>query len=141
MTWKILTVLGLSSFEIYVAIAAAVGFGFGAWTTLFCTLTGGILGVFVSYFLGTKISEWINNTFRKNKEPKPKTGLLFRIWNKYGEIGLSTLGTFFFGAPAVLAIAVGFNANTRKMLPFILAAVVVRCFTFTFLGDWIKGLV
>jgi membrane protein YqaA with SNARE-associated domain len=140
MILKILTVIGLSSFEIYVALAAALGFGFSVWTTLLCTLTGGILGALVSYFLGSEITKWINKTIRKNKEPKPKTGMLFRIWDKYGEMGLSTLGTFFFGAPATMGLAVGFNANTKRMLPIILVVVVLRCFTFTFLGDWIKGL-
>jgi membrane protein YqaA with SNARE-associated domain len=140
MIWKILSVIGLSSFEIYVALAAAAGFGFSLWVTLGCVLAGGIAGVFVAYFLGTKITYWVDTYIRKNKEPKPKTGMLYRIWNKYGEIGLSTLGTFFFGAPATIGIAVGFNANTKKMLPIILLVVVIRCFTFTFLGDWIERL-
>ena len=141
MIWKILSVIGLSSFEIYVALALAAGVGLTLWQTLICTMIGGVVGAFISLFLGQKIENWINTYLRKNKEPKPKKGLLFRIWNKYGEWGLSILGTMFFGAPATIGIAVGFNANIKRMFPVIVIIVVVRCFTFTFLGDWLERLI
>jgi len=99
------------------------------------------VGAFISLFLGQKIENWINTYLRKNKEPKLKKGLLFRIWNKYGEWGLSILGTLFFGAPATIGIAVGFNANINRMFPIIVIVVVIRCFTFTYLGDWIESLI
>jgi membrane protein YqaA with SNARE-associated domain len=140
MILKILTVIGLASFEIYAAIVTANIFKFDRWLILLLTLIGGIAGTFIAYFLGEKIEHFINEKFRKNKEPKPKKGMLFSIWNKYGVTGVGTIGTFLFGAPAAFGIGVGFNANLKKMLPLCLATVVIRCFIFTFLGDWIRGL-
>lgn len=140
MILKILTVIGLATFEIYVAIATGLGFGFNKWSILGCTLAGGIAGVFIAVFLGEKIEHFINTKIKKNRPAKPKTGLIYKIWDKYGMYGLGLLGTFFLGAPAAIGVGVGLNANLKKLIPLCLIAVVARCFAFTFLGDWIKGL-
>jgi membrane protein YqaA with SNARE-associated domain len=140
MILKILTVIALATFEIYVAIATGLGFGFDKWTILLCTLAGGIAGVFIAVFLGQKIEHFITKTFKKNKEPKPKTGIIYKIWDKYGLYGLGLIGTFFLGAPAAIGVGVGFNADLKKLMPLCLIAVVARCFAFTFLGNLIKGL-
>ncbi len=140
MILKILTVTAMASFEIYAALAAAHAFGLGTWVILACTLTGGIAGVFIAAFLGERIEKFITKTFRKNKAPKPKTGLIYKIWDKYGLYGLGIIGTFLLGAPAAIGVGVGFNANMKKLVPICLITVVVRCFTFTFFSDYIKGL-
>ncbi len=140
MILKILTVIFLSTFEIYVALATAHGFQLDAWVILICTLIGGIAGVFIAAFLGQKIEKFIAEKFRKNKTPKPKTGMIYTIWNKYGIYGLGLIGTFLFGGPIAIGVGVGFNADMKKLMPLCLIAVVVRCFAFTFFSDFIKGL-
>lgn len=140
MIYKILVVTAMASFEIYAALGAAHAFGLDTWVILACTLTGGIAGVFIAAFLGERIEKFITKKFRKNKTPKPKTGLIYKIWDKYGLYGIGTIGTFLLGAPAAIAVAVGFNANMKKLLPICLITVVVRCFAFTFFSDYIKGL-
>lgn len=140
MILKILTVTAMATFEIYAAIGAGYAFGMDRWVILFCVLTGGIAGVFIAAFLGKKIEDFINRKFRKNKTPKLKTGLIYKIWDKYGLYGLGIIGTFFLGAPAAIGVGVGFNADMKKLVPLCLVTVVVRCFAFTFFGDYIKGL-
>lgn len=140
MIIKILTVIALATFEIYVAIGTGLGFSLSTWTILFCTLTGGIAGVFIAAFLGSKIEVFINKNFRKNRAPKPKKGMIYKIWGKYGLYGLGLIGTFFLGAPAAIGVGVGFNADMKKLVPLCLIAVVVRCFAFTFFGGYIHGL-
>jgi hypothetical protein len=140
MLFKIITVIGISSFEIYAALGTAHLFGFDTWLILVCTLVGGIAGVFIAAFLGKQIEQLITKYIRKNKQPKPKTGLIYTIWNKYGLIGIGSIGTFLLGAPAAIAVAVGFNADMKKLLPICLVTVVIRCIAFTFFSDFIKGL-
>ena len=140
MILEILTVTAMASFEIYAALTAAHVFGLDTWVILACTLTGGIAGVFIAAFLGERIEKFITKTFRKNKAPKPKTGLIYKIWDKYGLYGLGIIGTFLLGAPAAIGVGVGFNANMKKLVPICLVTVVVRCFVFTFFSDYIKGL-
>jgi len=130
----------MASFEIYAALVAAHGFGLSTPVILACTLTGGILGVFIAAFLGERIERYINKTFRKNKLPKPKTGLIYKIWGKYGLYGLGIIGTFLLGAPAAIGVGVGFNADMKKLVKLCLVTVVIRCFAFTFFSDFIKGL-
>ncbi len=140
MFFKLLTVSAISSFEIYAAIATGIALGLNSRTILICTLIGGVVGVFVAAFLGQKIKEFTQKYFRKNKTPKPKTGLIYKIWEKYGAIGLGSLGTLFFGAPIAIGVGVGFGVSPKKIVPLCLIMVVVRCFAFTFLGDYLKGL-
>ncbi len=140
MIFKIITVIAISSFEIYAALGTAHAFGFETWLILVCTLVGGIAGVFISAFLGEKIEKFISKYIRKNKTPKPKTGLIYKIWDKYGLLGIGSIGTFLLGAPAAIAVGVGFNANMKKLIPICLITVVIRCIAFTYFSDVIKGL-
>ena len=103
---RILTVAGLASFEIYAAIPAGFAFGLSPWTIAFASITGGLAGVFVAAFLGDKIRQVIAR-YKKKKEIKSKTSLVYRIWNKYGIIGLGFFGTMTVGAPASIAVGIG----------------------------------
>ena len=55
MILKILTVAGLATFEIYAAIPAGFVLGLSPWTIFFSSVIGGLIGVFVTAFLGNKI--------------------------------------------------------------------------------------
>mgnify|MGYP000612948209 FL=1 len=50
MIFKILTVAGLATFEIYAAIPAGFAFGLSPWVIFFASVTGGLVGVFVAFF-------------------------------------------------------------------------------------------
>lgn len=129
---ELLTVAALASFEIYAAIPAGFAFGLSPWLVFLSSVTGGLAGVFIVAFLGDRI----RRLFGKNKkeESKPKTGLVYRIWNKYGIIGLGLLGTITVGAPASLAVGLGFKAPLQKMVLWCCVGVLTRCVVFTLIG-------
>jgi hypothetical protein len=52
MFYKILTVAGLASFEIYAAIPAGFALGLSPWIIFWASLAGGVAGVFAAAFLG-----------------------------------------------------------------------------------------
>jgi membrane protein YqaA with SNARE-associated domain len=133
MILEILTVAGLASFEIYAAIPAGFAFQLPAWIIFLASLKGGLAGVFVTAFLGDRIKK----LFRKKKaveEKKPKTGLAHRLWEKYGIIGLGFIGTMTVGAPASIAVGMGFNAPLKKLLTWCCIGVLARCALFTTIG-------
>ena len=132
MVLKILTVAALASFEIYAAIPAGFAFGLSPWLILLATVVGGLAGVFVAAFLGDKIRKF----FSKNKPPKPvkSNGLVYRLWNKYGIIGLGFLGTMTVGAPVSLAVGIGFKAPLQVLITWCCIGVVTRCVLFTLIG-------
>ena len=135
MFLKTLTVAGLATFEIYAAIPMGFAFGLSPWTIFFATITGGLIGVFVAAFLGDKIRAF----FYKNKPVKEKQNkhpVIYRIWNKYGIIGLGFLGTLSVGAPISIAIGTGLNANLKKLLTWCCIGVVARCMLFTMVGHY-----
>jgi membrane protein YqaA with SNARE-associated domain len=135
MTLKILTVAGLATFEIYAAIPTGFAFGLSPWIIFSASLVGGIVGVYIAAFLGDKIEKFVAR-FRKPKEEKPKTGIIYRIWDKYGIIGLGFLGTLTVGAPISIGVGVGFNVPMKRLLGWCCLGVLVRCALFTTLGHY-----
>jgi membrane protein YqaA with SNARE-associated domain len=130
---KILTVAGLASFEIYAAIPAGFAFGLSPVTIGFASIIGGLAGVFVTAFLGDKLRHLFSK-YKKKKEVKPKTGLVYRIWNKYGIIGLGFFGTMTVGAPASIAVGIAMNALLKKLLTWCCIGVITRYIIFTVIG-------
>jgi membrane protein YqaA with SNARE-associated domain len=133
MTLKILTVAALATFEIYAAIPAGFAFKLSPWIIFLASLSGGLVGVYVAVFLGERIKRLLAR-FRKPREEKPKTGIIYRIWEKYGIIGLGFLGTMTVGAPVSIGVGVGFNVPLKKMMVWCCLGVLVRCALFTTLG-------
>ena|SRR5215204_3544225 len=133
MFFKVITVAALASFELYAAIPAGFAFGLPAWIILLASVTGGVSGVFIAAFLGDRVRRFFYRD-PKPKNEKPKTGLVHRIWNKYGIIGLGILGTISVGAPISIAVGVGFNAPLRKLITWCCIGVITRCLLFTFIG-------
>ena len=137
MMYKILTVAGLATFEIYAAIPAGFAFGLSPWVIFAASLVGGIVGVFVAAFLGEKI-EKIVAKFRKPKAivKEKKPNLAHKLWDKYGIVGLGILGTFTVGAPVSIAVGVGFNVNMHKLAMWCCLGVLSRCIIFTTVGHF-----
>jgi membrane protein YqaA with SNARE-associated domain len=135
MTLKILTVAALATFEIYAAIPTGFAFGLSPWIIFLASLVGGLVGVYIAAFLGDKIQKFAAR-FRKPSAPKPKTGIIYRIWDKYGVIGLGFLGTMTVGAPVSIGVGVGFNVPMKRLLGWCCLGVLVRCALFTTLGHY-----
>jgi membrane protein DedA with SNARE-associated domain len=134
MIYKILTVAGLATFEIYAAIPAGFMFKLSPWIIFIASLVGGIAGVLIAAFLGEKIEKLLAK-FRKPKaviEKKPN--LAHKIWEKYGIVGLGFFGTFLVGAPVSIAVGVGFNVNMHKLALWCSIGVLARCIIFTLIG-------
>ena len=135
MFYKILTVGGLATFEIYAAIPAGFALGLSSWIIFLSTVIGGIIGVFVAAFLGEKIQRYFSK-YRKPKKEADKSKLIYRIWDKYGVIGLGFFGTMTVGAPISIGVGTGLNVSLKKLLVWCCAGVVTRCALFTLLGHY-----
>lgn len=132
MYLKILTVAALATFEVYAAIPAGLAFSLSPWIIFSASVIGGLAGVYVSAFLGDRIRKFF--TKKKTEKPvkeKPKDGMAYKIWNRYGIIGLGLLGTMTVGAPISIAVGVGFKAPVRKLITWCCIGVIMRCAIFT----------
>ena len=131
----VFTVALLASVEVYAAIPAGFALGLHPGTIFSASALGGLAGVFVAAFLGDRIRRFFTR-YKKGKEEKPKTGMIYRIWDKYGVIGLGFLGTMTVGAPVSLAVGVGFNVPLKKLVTWCCIGVLVRCSLFTIIGHY-----
>jgi membrane protein YqaA with SNARE-associated domain len=131
MYLQILTIAGLATFEIYAAIPAGFALKLSPWVIFVSTVVGGLVGVYVSAFLGNTIKKIFRKKNAPVKEPKPRTGLVYRIWDKYGLVGLGFLGTMTVGAPISIAVGVGFKAPLKKLVAWCCLGVIARCAIFT----------
>ena len=132
---EILTVACLASVEVYAAIPAGFAFGLHPGAIFTASSIGGLAGVFIAAFLGNNIRKFFSRN-KKVEIEKPKTGLVYRIWNKYGIVGLGFLGTMTVGAPVSLAVGVGFNVPLKKLVTWCCIGVLVRCSLFTIIGHY-----
>lgn len=135
MFYKILTVAGLATFEIYAAIPAGFAFKLSPVIIFLASMVGGLVGVFVAAYLGDKIKIWLAK-FRKPKQEKTKPSFVLKIWEKYGIVGLGLLGTMTVGAPISIGVGVGFNVPTNKMVFWCCLGILIRCALFTTLGHY-----
>ena len=135
MVYKILTIIGLATFEIYAAIPAGFAFKLHPLEIFSYSLLGGLMGVLVAAYLGDIIKKWLSK-FRKQKANKvvKEPGFVLKIWEKYGVIGLGLLGTMSVGAPISIGIGVSFNVPTNKMVFWCSLGVILRCAIFTAIG-------
>ncbi|MEO6721425.1 MAG: hypothetical protein ABIN67_13735 [Ferruginibacter sp.] len=133
MILKILTVAGLATFEIYVAIPTGFAMKLSPWIIFFASAAGGLIGVFVTAFLGGKIRSFFFKNKPKKKEA-PKHPMLHRLWDKYGVVGLGFVGTMSVGAPISIAVGVALNANLHRLLTWCCIGVITRCVIFTLIG-------
>lgn len=135
MIYKILTVIGLATFEIYAAIPAGFAFNLHPIEIFSYSVLGGLIGVFVAAYLGDIIRKWVSK-FRKTKIDivTKEPGFVLKIWQKYGVIGLGLLGTMSVGAPISIGIGVSFNVPTNKMVFWCSLGVILRCAIFTAIG-------
>lgn len=145
MLYKILTIVLLSSFEIYVAIATGMAFKLSPHVICISTLAGGISGVFIAAFLGDKIKAFIARYRKprdteKQKKDSAKEKLLLKLWHKYGVFGIGFIGTFLLGAPASIGIGYGFGVQAKQLVRLCLTAVVIRCVVYSYFFDFMKNL-
>lgn len=133
MLLKILTVACLATFELYAAIPTGFALGLSPWIIFLASVTGGLAGVFISAFLGTHIKAFFLSK-RKPTAKKEHPSFMYRIWEKYGTIGLGFIGTVSVGAPISIAVGVGLNANLKKLLTWCCIGVITRCVMFTLIG-------
>ena len=134
MLIKILTLVGLATFEVYAAIPAGFAFKLSPLLIFIASTIGGLIGVFMAAYLGKQIKNFFNKYRKVREEKKAPDGLVLKIWNKYGVIGLGFLGTMTVGAPISISVGVGFNVPVNKLVIWCCVGVITRCALFTSLG-------
>lgn len=141
MFTKILTILLLSTFETYAAIAAGVAFGLSPLTICIATITGGVAGVYITAYMGDKIKKLIEK-YRpaKAKAESGKHQFIKKLWRRYGVFGVGFIGTFLVGAVISIGVGLGFNVTRKPLMMWCVAAIVCRCIAYSYFFDYLSDL-
>ena len=105
-----------STTKILVGVALSVAGKYNMLEFILANTLGGIAGVWLYTFFGTRIRNWITSR-RKNKKPMSfaRRRKIYHFWHKYGLIGLA-IALPFFSPPVAVGIAVAFREKPNRIL-------------------------
>ena len=110
---KFIMVTGLGIIELWAAIPAGTALKLHPLLNGLASGLGAIIGALLVIIIGDRLRNWL----LKKKENKQKNkGQIYRIWNKYGVIGLGMLSPLITGAPLGAAIGISLGASPKRLL-------------------------
>lgn len=127
---RFLTVVGIGAVELWAAIPAGLAFRLPPVLTGIASALGAIGGAILVIVLGDRARTWILNI----KGSRKKNGVLYRIWNRYGVIGLGLLALLITGAPLGAVIGITLGASPRQLILWISLGIVVWTIILTVLA-------
>lgn len=119
---KFITVMGLGIIELWAAIPAGTALELHPLLNGIASALGAIIGAAVVIFFGDRLRQWLLK--KKDKKEKNK-GRIYRIWEKYGVIGLGMLSPLLTGAPLGAAIGISLGASPKRLIIWIITGIVI----------------
>jgi uncharacterized BrkB/YihY/UPF0761 family membrane protein len=110
--------------ELWLAIPLGLVLKLPAITTAFTACLGSVTSAFIVAFAGASLRSRILK-WRYGSDEKLKRGRIYRIWDKYGVIGLGILSPLLFGAPLGTAVGIILGAERNRLLLWITIGVVI----------------
>jgi len=130
---KLLTVLGLGALELWAAIPAGLALKLSAIATGVTAAVGAILGVLVILFLGERVRSWLMR-HHGGKDEKRQHGRIYKIWRRYGVIGLGLLAPLLTGAPLGVALGLTLGAPAGRLLLWVCVGIILWSTVLTLIG-------
>ncbi len=119
---KLVAVFALGAVELWAAIPAGLALNASPVVVGVVAAAGAMLGVLVVVVLGERVRDWVVRRHGDGSETGPH-GLIRRIWDRHGVVGLGLLAPLLTGAPmgAALGLALGVLSRARPYPPCIAA--------------------
>ncbi len=130
---QLLTVFGLSIIELWAGIPAGFALNLNPVAIVAASSAGAIVSALLVMLAGEKIRGKILK-WRYGENKDPKQGRLYRIWNKYGVVGLGLLSPLLFGALIGAAVGSLLGAQRWRLLVWMSVGIVVWSIGLTALG-------
>ena len=110
---KFITVLALGIIELWAAIPAGTALNLHPLLNGLASGLGAILGAVLVILLGDRLRNWL---LKKRKKAQDHTSRMYKIWQKYGIIGLGLLSPLLTGAPLGAAIGISLGAPPKRLI-------------------------
>jgi hypothetical protein len=112
---KLLTVLGLAAIELWAAIPAGLALRLPPVAVGVTAALGAMVSSTAVVLLGERLRAWLMAR-HGGKEGQGRNGLIQRIWQRYGVIGLGLLAPLLTGAPLGAALGLALGAPAGRLL-------------------------
>ncbi len=112
---KLITVAGLGIIELWAAIPMGTALKLHPLLNGTASALGSIVGAVLVIVLGDRLRNWLLKRRGRGKEQE-KNGQIYRIWDKYGVIGLGMLSPLLTGAPLGAAIGISLGASPGRLI-------------------------
>ncbi len=111
-----LIVCGLGVIELWVAIPAGFVLGLHPIAIGLAAIIGSMFGVLIVSMLGERIRTFLAQRYGIDGSGFKRYRRFYRIWIKYGVIGLGLLAPLFTGAPLGVAIGIALSIPKKRLL-------------------------
>jgi len=130
---KILLVLGLGIIELWAAIPAGLAVNLHPLITGLASAFGSIFGAFLVVTVGDRLRNWL---LTKKATAQKEKGVIYKIWDKYGVIGLGLLSPLITGALFGAAIGVSLGATPKRLLFWMCLGIAIWTIILTSFGTY-----
>jgi len=115
---KFFTVFGIGILELVAAIPTGFALGLHPIWVGVASICGALVSVFGTELIGEKVRSWILRLHGKRRKDyaEENKGLVYRIWARYGVIGLGLLAPVVTGVPLGVALGIAFGVPTRTLM-------------------------
>jgi hypothetical protein len=131
--FQLLTVFGLSIIELWAAIPAGFALNLNPAAIVVTSSAGAIVGAIIVILAGEKIRDKIIK-WRYGAKRDFRQGRLYRIWDKYGVVGLGLLSPLLFGALIGAALGSLLGAQKGRLLLWMSVGIIVWSIALTLVG-------
>ncbi len=128
---KFVTVTGLGIIELWAAIPAGTALKLHPLLNGLAAGLGAIIGALLVIILGDRLRNWLLK--KKEKEQKNR-GWIYRIWEKYGVIGLGILSPLITGALLGAAIGISLGASPKRLILWTSVGIVIWTIVLTIIS-------
>lgn len=122
--FKLLPVIALATIELWAAIPAGLALGLDPFLVGLGASIGAILGTLIVVLVGERLRNWLVRRYSVKKE-RQKTGLIRKIWQRYGLIGLGLLAPLLTGAPLGAALGLSLGAQAGRLMVWMSLGIVL----------------
>ncbi len=119
-----LLVFGAGILELWAAIPLGLAINLNPVIIGTASALGAILAAFLVIMVGDRIREMIIK-WRYGENKDLKDSRYYKIWNKYGIVGLGLISPLIFGAPLGAALGVALGAREKPLLIWMSIGIII----------------
>jgi uncharacterized membrane protein len=137
---KILTVIGLGAFELWAAIPTGFALQLHPVLVSFAAALGAGLSALVVILLGGRLRVLLLRHHDSKTHKKGKPGLIDKIWQRYGVIGLGLVAPLLTGAPIGAALGLALGIPASRLFLWLSLGIVLSSIVLTLTGTVVMAI-